>query len=45
LLLVSLMLTGCQVLASVFEEQVLRTAAIVLCVAVVIGFVVARMRR
>ena len=40
-----LVLPGCQVLASVFEDRTLRTLAIVVVVAAVVGFFAARMRR
>lgn len=40
-----LSLTGCGMLASVFEERTLRIGAILVVVAAAVGFFVARMRR
>ncbi|GAB2512944.1 hypothetical protein [Lysobacter humi (ex Lee et al. 2017)] len=41
----ALSLGGCSMLASLYEERVLRIGAILLLVAAVVGFVIARMRR
>lgn len=41
----ALLLGGCQVLASVFEDGTLRALALFVAIAAVVGFLVARMRR
>lgn len=41
----ALLLGGCQVLASVFEDGTLRALALFVAVAVVLGILVTRMRR
>jgi lipoprotein signal peptidase len=38
-------LTGCGMLASVYEDRTLRTGALLVLIGAAVGFIVARMRR
>ena len=42
---IAALLTGCQVLASLFEDSLLRGLALLVAVAAVLGLLVSRMRR